>query len=51
MAAIIWQPSCIDHLKSGQKVRFSDGRNKKAASLDRFFNKSHKKYFICDKTA
>jgi hypothetical protein len=45
MAAIIWQPSCFDHLKSGQKVRFSDGRNKMAASLDRFINKSNKKIF------
>ncbi len=38
----IWMP---DHLKPGRRVRVSKG-----ASLDRFTNKGHKKYFIHAKT-
>jgi hypothetical protein len=43
-------PSCFDHTNPDKKVRFSNGRNKMADSLNHFINKIHKKYFIHDKT-
>jgi hypothetical protein len=46
-AILFWQPSCFDHSKSGQK---KPGFGMVKTTLDRFINKSHKKYCIHAKT-
>jgi hypothetical protein len=43
MAAIIWQPSCFDHSKTGPK---KSGFQMVKTSLDRFIKKIVIKYFL-----